>query len=665
MKEWFLRASISLKLTAFLLVISVVPLGLYLLVSYSVTRDTIVDLATQHSRQLLNNQRDYLELQMDQIVGLMSNLSGVAEVDQIMTAGDRQRQNAYDRLATNARIGYILSNYTGLRGLVSLDIFTVGGLHFHVGDAIQNSEIDSATRDRLLRDSISAGSAIAWHGVEENINTGSDNRKVLVATKVIYRTSASGLSTEPAGVLMVAYSTDLLHKHFSAIDLGQGAQLLVVDGQRRLLFHADRSRIGQPIPAALDSLLVGNSRSTDIDVDGRSALLSYIQIPEKNWYLISIVPQQTLMAPMSGIQNAAGMVIFLSLGLLIAFFALFSKYFVAPIKRISDGFRDFRSGHLAPAWRLPKPTSQDEIGQLATWFNAFLDTMDERQRNEVALRVAKETAEKALQDLRAAQIQMVQSEKLASLGALVAGVAHELNTPIGNSLLVSSTLRDDIAEIETDIVSGELRRSSFVEFLGKIRNMVTLLERNIVRAADLVSSFKRVAVDQTSEQRRVFDLASVVDDVLSSLQPSLKRDPCRMVVHVPSGIVCDSYPGPLGQVLTNLIQNAALHGFSGRSDGEVTIQASLTGDQAVISVRDNGVGMDATTLARIFDPFFTTRLGQGGSGLGLAICRNMVDGVLGGGIHATSTPGLGTCFVVQFPTRAPAMRERKVASVNC
>ena len=161
-------------------------------------------------------------------------------------------------------------------------------------------------------------------------------------------------------------------------------------------------------------------------------------------------------------------------------------------------------------------------------------------------------------------------------------------------------------------------------------------------------------VDQTSEQRRPFDLLELVEDNVASLRPNFKTAKWSIVVNVPAGIRCDSYPGPLGQVLVNLIQNAANHAFADDASGILEITASPAGGKVELMVVDNGKGMAPDTLANIFEPFFTTRLGQGGSGLGLAICRNIATGVLGGELYATSEPGVGTRFCLGFPVTAPA-----------
>lgn len=271
-----------------------------------------------------------------------------------------------------------------------------------------------------------------------------------------------------------------------------------------------------------------------------------------------------------------------------------------------------------------------------------------------ALEQSKQELEQSLAQLRLAQHQLVQSEKLAALGALVAGIAHELNTPIGNCLMVASALEDERNAFQLRLDSG-LSRKALNTYLAMMREGNDSLIRNLGRAADLVTSFKQVAVDQTSSQRRRFDLAEVVREIEITLGPTLRRSLARFHSEVPPGLEMDSFPGPLGQVLTNLANNAVTHGFEGRSEGgNITISAQRLADARIrLCIADDGRGIPAADLPRIFDPFFTTRLGKGGSGLGLHIVYNIVTGILGGSIEV-ETPQEGGCrFCLNLPCQAP------------
>ena len=260
----------------------------------------------------------------------------------------------------------------------------------------------------------------------------------------------------------------------------------------------------------------------------------------------------------------------------------------------------------------------------------------------------------ALERLTAAQSELVRTEKLSALGSLVAGIAHELNTPIGNSLTVASTLQDQTADFSEHMAKG-LTKSRLEQFVNNTREGATILMSGLRQAAELVSSFKQVAVDQSSLNRRVFRLSETVHEILLTLGPSMRKT--RHTVHsaVPNEVFLESYPGPFGQVLTNLINNAVLHAFSEDQSGNIYLEAK-TLDEAWVefTVRDDGNGIPPANIARVFDPFFTTKLGQGGSGLGLNIVYNLVTKTLGGHIRVDSPPGRGACFVLRLPRIAPA-----------
>jgi len=280
--------------------------------------------------------------------------------------------------------------------------------------------------------------------------------------------------------------------------------------------------------------------------------------------------------------------------------------------------------------------------------NALAVRLQEANAN-LEQRVAERSAQ--LADM---QKNAMESERLTSLGSMVAGISHELNTPLGNALTVSTTLESQVRTLSQRVEQGKLTRSDMAGFLSGAAEMSSLATQSITRAADLVASFKQVAVDQTSEQRRPFLLDRVVSDNVAALMPSLGRIQVKVEQEIPAGIQCDSFPGPLGQVLTNLVQNAAVHGFEGKAGGHIRITAKAQDNQVELIVADDGVGMDKKVLMHVFDPFFTTRLGKGGSGLGLSVSFRIATSVLGGSLSARAEPGQGSSFTLTFPLKAPA-----------
>ncbi len=284
--------------------------------------------------------------------------------------------------------------------------------------------------------------------------------------------------------------------------------------------------------------------------------------------------------------------------------------------------------------------------------NVELESRVERRTADLARANSELSA--AMETLKMAQGELVRSEKLAALGSLVGGVAHELNTPIGNGVMAVSTVYDHVRDFRRRMESG-LWRPSLEAFVDRVQRGSEIAVRNLQRANELLASFKQVAIDQTSAQRRQFMLSEVVDEILLTLQPTFKRTLFKLHCRIPGDLKMDSYPGPLGQVLTNLLTNSLQHGFEGRASGQVDITAERQDDRRVcLEVADDGIGIAPDLMGRIFDPFVTSKLGRGGNGLGLHIVWNTVNGVLGGTISVDSTPERGTRFRIILPVVAPS-----------
>lgn len=274
------------------------------------------------------------------------------------------------------------------------------------------------------------------------------------------------------------------------------------------------------------------------------------------------------------------------------------------------------------------------------------------QRTEALDRRGQELQE-SLHELEQAQDQLVHAEKMAALGGLVAGVAHEINTPLGIGVTAASYLEQETKRLGVELEEKRLTAESLHRFRQSALESCQLILRNLMRADKLVKSFKQVAVDQSSEQRRRIDLAAYLQEIMSSLHPSLKRTQHEVEIQVPEGISLETYPGALYQIVVNFVMNSLLHAFPNRNDGHITISAQRNGDQVVLRYRDDGVGMTDEVRRKIFEPFFTTRRGEGGSGLGMHIVWNLATQVLKGTLLVESAPGAGTAFELRFPAVTP------------
>ena len=324
--------------------------------------------------------------------------------------------------------------------------------------------------------------------------------------------------------------------------------------------------------------------------------------------------------------------------------------------------------------------AQDELGTLAHVFNDMLTQVQRhdaaRESVDLQLRQFNETLEsrieartaqlhernlalnEALAKLTDTQSQLVQSEKLAALGGLVAGVAHEINTPLGIAVTAASAVEFEAKQTANLFRANTLSRSAMTSFVEMAEQGSSLIMKNLHRAVELVRSFKQVAVDQSSEQRREIELKDYFQQVLISLHPALKRTRHEISLVCPETLTLDTYPGALYQILVNLVMNSLVHGFDGIDAGVIEINCSALNGldnvgaskrQIEIRYRDNGCGMSDEVKRQVFDPFFTTRRGSGGSGLGMHITWNLATRLLQGSLRCESTPGGGVLFILVLP----------------
>ncbi|WP_407278665.1 ATP-binding protein [Aromatoleum evansii] len=468
----------------------------------------------------------------------------------------------------------------------------------------------------------------------------------------------------------------LLHAVAGVMDDG-GLRTLLLDSRGALLGDTAGLKAGTvpalaDVPHEVHHEHEDGTRQVLLKVDGIDMIGSSVPVSPLGWQVLVIRPQSEAFraSRTAEVIMLVGLATAWIVGLIGA--AIQAGYFGRLFRDLSIFARGVERGRYDLEWRSSRVR---EFNRLAAAFQHMGQAIREREgaivASQAALQDLNQTLEarvaertealhrsngelsEALDSLRRAQEELVRSEKMAALGALVAGVAHELGTPLGNSLIAANTVRDHTRSLRRELESG-LRRSTLERYLEDTEAANAIIERNLERSAALVASFKQVAVDQSSAQRREFTLGEVVDEIVMTLRPSLKRLPFRLATDVDASLRLDSYPGALGQVLANLINNAVLHGLEGRSEGEVRIVGRAgEGDWIELEVADDGRGIPEELQGRIFEPFFTSRLGKGGSGLGLHIVHNLLSNVLGGAISVDSRPGEGTTMRVRLPRVAP------------
>jgi signal transduction histidine kinase len=393
-----------------------------------------------------------------------------------------------------------------------------------------------------------------------------------------------------------------------------------------------------------------NLLKTAID-DNQAAMIAVINKLSAQMTLRELQAQGSFDHTLANIYQNVALVAVIFLTLIVVIGALIARSIILPLKEIMAAM------HAVVSEKYDQPIqgtqARDEIGEMARAVAVFRENAIAKRKAEDELRASKDRAEKALEDLREAQQNLIAAEKLAALGGLVAGVAHEVNNPIGISLTVASSFARRCDEFAKEVGSGPLRRSRLDEFLEGGRDAANQLVANLQRAGELVQSFKQVAVDRSHADRRPFDLRESTDQIVASLRPVLKKSQITLSVDVPPGISMDSYPGSYGQVLTNLFLNSVVHAFPDGRAGSVVVEARQVRDDVDIFVSDDGVGMSDEIQRRAFDPFFTTRRAEGGTGLGLHIIFNLVTQQLGGRLAFESRLGWGTRFRITLPRVAP------------
>ena len=364
------------------------------------------------------------------------------------------------------------------------------------------------------------------------------------------------------------------------------------------------------------------------------------------------VAQETFDQTLADISRKVLSIAVIFLGIIITAGVLIALSIRLPLQQIMTAMQAITSGEYNR--RVLGTSANDEVGEMARAVEVFRENAIAKRKTEDELRASKERAENALHELNAAQQNLIDAERLAALGGLVAGVAHEVNNPIGISLTVASSFarRAEMFEAELRSETG-LRRSQLEDFVRTSRDAAQQLVGNLHRAGELIQSFKQVAVDRSHAERRLFSLSEATDQIIASLRPALKKASITLSVEVPEGLVIDGYPGAYGQILTNLFLNAAYHAFPDGRSGAISVLAKPRGsDDVEIIFSDNGVGMTPDVQRQAFDPFFTTRRNEGGTGLGLHIVYNLVTQQLGGRMMLDSRLGQGTTFRIIMPRTA-------------
>ncbi len=457
------------------------------------------------------------------------------------------------------------------------------------------------------------------------------------------------------------------------IKIGRSGYPFIFDSRGRIIIHPDKRLIGRDVSKIKDRL-TGRSVIEELKEaarTGRAATYIWYKPNESDrfsfkklawakyfdgfdWYICTSVYEDDLLAGANLLSNRIKLITLVALIIVVIFSYVFFNRLITPIRKLSNLALRVKDGDLSARSDIKRG---DEIGVLSDVFNSMVEELTDHINN-LDRKVKERTEEleeknRELQDtivkLKETQKQLVESEKMAALGSLVAGVAHEINTPLGIGVTASSHIDELSKEFLKKYKEGKLTRSDFEKFMNSLRQSVDVILTNLNRAAELIRSFKQIAVDQSADDRRRFNVKEYVNEVLMSLKPKWKKTKHKVVLDCPDDLEITSYPGAFSQIITNLIVNSLTHAFEGKDEGTMILKFFRDGNSLVFEYSDNGKGIPEEVLPRIFDPFFTTKRGRGGSGLGLHILYNIVTQKLKGTVKCESKPGEGTKFVIRIP----------------
>lgn len=606
--------------------ISLVPLLIISTLYYQISVSVIREQVTNYNTALLNEQKNYLDLLLSGVENLIINISGVEEIRQAII---KENNDTYTKLATQAQIGYILSGYTSLDGLISIDIFTPSGVHYYVGDTLTFEAINQPALDKIQAEASTSDQIVVWAGVEENINVDSRYEQVVVATKQLYAVNEKA-QTIPAGLIVINYSLDQLYTHFNEINLGSGSYLMIVDNQNHLIFHPNKNLINTAIPNPLVEQLVGSEGQFNLNFDGQNMLITYTRSELSGWYILSLVPEVSLVGSANTIRNTTIGVGFIG-AIFVMFSALwFSRNIIEPIKQITDIFRTIQHEGQYPA-HVPV-NRQDEIGQLFQWFNLFLDNLKENEKIRQDLIQAKEAAESA---------------NLAK-STFLANMSHEIRTPLNAVVGMTNLLAD------TPLTT---QQKDFVETVRQSSDSLLVIINDIL-------DFSKIEAQQLVLEEQPFHLRDCIEsalDLVATKALEKKLDLGYFLEsNVPEGVVGDITR--LRQILVNLFSNAVKFTETGEVILSVASRPLAEPHQVELhfAVKDTGIGIPAEKMELLFQSFnqldtSTTRQ-YGGTGLGLAISKALVEKMHGRmWVESTWQQGSTFHFTVQIPITTYAL----------
>jgi two-component system NtrC family sensor kinase len=471
-----------------------------------------------------------------------------------------------------------------------------------------------------------------------------DSYSLRKSVEEAYVSQLDGMTTAINGRYEESHSVKDVQQIFDYIQYKNSNVIqLTLYGKDEIQASTDRNRIGMKTPPdLLQTLLLNPTLVSHILDDPDGITKDRLTAPLKEdgntvgaiELLVNTTENVVLIRERIQIIIIVGCVI--TLLLLFVLWFIIRRMLIHPLLKIRASAISVKQG--SSYKEIPLDASH-EINEVASAFNEMVRNQESRYIE----------LQQAVQTIRQTQKQLVESEKMVALGNLVAGVSHEINTPIGIGVTAASYLDEKSKEFLAIYRENNMKRSHLDDYLKTVTETTGMIQTNLFRASELIKSFKQVAVDRSAQTKRKFMLKNYIQDVLVSLKPNLKKTKHRVSVYGSEDIEIFSDPGAISQIITNFIMNSLIHGYDAGAEGQISIRITAQDHNVTIEYSDDGRGMPQETLDQIYDPFFTTNRGGGGTGLGMHIVYNLVTQSLGGSIRCESTTGAGTAFFIRIP----------------